>query len=107
MRVFCKSQEQSIYRQLATNSRSILIIFCISSSKSTSLSELSKGGLATRSLVITFALASGSSKSFKVNSFSLEMCRVLLRSGRAIKIVQATHHQGDLRYGVTTGIQCS
>ena len=35
------------------------------------------------------------------------MSRALLRSGRATKIVQATHHQGDLRYGATAGIQCS
>ena len=35
------------------------------------------------------------------------MSTALLRSGRATKIVQATHHQGDLRYGATAGIQCS
>ena len=35
------------------------------------------------------------------------MSTALLRSGRATEIVQATHHQGDLRYGVTAGVQCS
>ena len=35
------------------------------------------------------------------------MSTAQLRSGRAKKIVQSTHHQGDLRYGATAGIQCS
>ena len=36
------------------------------------------------------------------------MRRVLSgRSGRATKIVRATHHEGYLRYGATAGIQCS
>ena len=46
----------------------------------------------------------------KVNNFryaSFKMIRALLSSGRPAKIVLATHHQGDLRYGATAGIQCS
>ena len=35
------------------------------------------------------------------------MSRALLRPGRATKLVRATHHQGDLRYGATVGIQYS
>ena len=35
------------------------------------------------------------------------MSWALLSSGRLTKIVRVTHHQGDLRYGVTAGIQCS
>ena len=31
----------------------------------------------------------------------------LLSSGWPTKIVRATHHQGDLQYGATAGIQCS
>ena len=33
------------------------------------------------------------------------MSRALLRSGRATKIVRATYHQEDLRYGATADIQ--
>ena len=35
------------------------------------------------------------------------MSRALLSSVTPTKIVRATHHQGDLKYGATTGIQCS
>ena len=35
------------------------------------------------------------------------MSRAPLRSGRDTKIVRATQHQADLRYGAITGIQCS
>ena len=35
------------------------------------------------------------------------MSRALLRSGRAMKRVRATHHQRDLRYGATASFQCS
>ena len=35
------------------------------------------------------------------------MSRALLSSGTVTKIVRATHHQGDLRYGATAGIQSS
>ena len=35
------------------------------------------------------------------------MIRALLISGRPTKTFRATHHQGDLRYGATAGIQCS
>ena len=35
------------------------------------------------------------------------MRRALLSSGTSTKIVRATHHQRDLRYGATAGIQCS
>ena len=30
-----------------------------------------------------------------------------IRDYTIIKVVQATHHQGDLRYGTTRSIQCS
>ena len=35
------------------------------------------------------------------------MSRALLSSGTSTKIVRSTHHQRDLRYGATAGIQCS
>ena len=35
------------------------------------------------------------------------MNKTRARSGKATEIVQTTHHQGNLRYGATTGIQCS
>ena len=35
------------------------------------------------------------------------MSRALLSSGTFTKIVRATHHQRDLRYGATADIQCS
>ena len=69
-----------LHLQTTTNSRSILFIFCISSSKPTSFSELSKGP-ATRSLVIIFGIRK--QQVIKVNIFSSEMSRALLRSGRA------------------------
>ena len=30
-----------------------------------------------------------------------------MRDYTIIKVVQATHHQGDVRYGISTGMQCS
>ena len=103
VRVFVKARNRA-FTDTTRNSRSILFIICISSSKSTSLSELSKAP-ATGPLVIIFGI--WKQQVIKVNNFSFEMSRALLRSGRATEIVQATHYQGDLRYGATVGIQRS
>ena len=52
-------------------------------------------------------LSANKQKIQTLNKFISETDSFVIRSIHMSKVVQGTNHQGDIRYGTTTGIQCS